>query len=352
MQGPALSRIAPDRKAKRPRSEEKSVRVGEKPMKFRIGIAVFILLSGMSAPPFVSTPALAQEADLGPILDRLERLERDIRTLNARLAAGGVTVSGGGAGRAVARQGVRINDVEDELRATTGAVESVGYRLDQLTQRLDKLVGDVDFRLNALENASRLGGQTAAGKGSAVNAASTPPKVQSLAPGQGAPLGTLGSISRSELAAAASAPQAAAQPALPAKEPGILPEGSVKERYAFAFGLLRKADYERASKALKEFIEAHGDTALAGNARYWLGETQYVRGRFIKAAEIFLEAYQKSPKGAKAPDSLLKLGMSLSALEKKREACAAYGKLKKEFKDLPTRISKPLNREWERSGCR
>lgn len=328
-------------------------------MKRRIGIPLFVLLLGVSAPPFFSASVLAQESDLGPLLDRLERLERDVRTLNARLAGGAAAVPGEGAGRAVARQGVRINDIEDELRATTGAVESVGYRLDQLTQRLDKLVGDVDFRLNALENASRLGGQTAAGNGPVVNAASTPPSVQSLAPGRGAPPGTLGSISQSELAAARSAvaasgpgQQAAVQAEPVAKEPGILPEGGVKERYAFAFGLLRKADYERASKALKEFIEAHGDTALAGNARYWLGETQYVRARYIKAAEIFLEAYQKSPKGAKAPDSLLKLGMSLSALEKKREACAAYGKLKKEFKDLPTRISKPLTREWERSGCR
>ncbi len=328
-------------------------------MKRRIGIAAFILLLGMSAPPLVSAPAFAQEADLGPLLDRLERLERDIRTINARLANGGGPSDGGGAGRAAARQGVRINEVEDELRATTGAVESVGYKIDQLTQRIDKLVGDVDFRLSALENTARLGGQAAAATGPVVSAASTPPGVQQAAPGQGAPPGTLGAIRQSELTAAQSAMagQQAAVQAQPlaepvAKKPGILPEGGVKERYAFAFGLLRKADYEKASAALTEFIEAHGDTALAGNARYWLGETQYVRARYIKAAEIFLDAYQKAPQGAKAPDSLLKLGMSLSALEKKREACAAYGKLKKEFKDLPTRISKPLAREWERSGCR
>ncbi|HEC14170.1 MAG TPA: tol-pal system protein YbgF [Rhodospirillales bacterium] len=332
-------------------------------MKRRIGIAAFILLLGMSAPPFVSAPALAQEADLGPLLDRLERLERDIRTINTRLANGGGGATDGGAGRALARQGVRISDVEGELRATTGAVESVGYKIDQLSQRLDKLVGDVDFRLNALENTARLGGQAAAGNGPAVNAASKPPGVQQVVPGQGAPPGSLGAISQSEftsaqssMAASGAGRQAALKPqSLPepvAKKPGVLPEGSVKERYAFAFGLLRKADYERASEALTEFIEAHGDTALAGNARYWLGETQYVRARYLKAAEIFLEAYQKAPKGAKAPDSLLKLGMSLSALEKKREACSAYGKLKKEFKDLPTRISKPLAREWERSGCR
>ena len=60
--------------------------------------------------------------------------------------------------------------------------------------------------------------------------------------------------------------------------------------------------------------------------------TYYVRAAYVQAAEVFLEGYRSDPKGTKAPDSLLKLGMSLSGLDKKREACAAFNKLIKDYR--------------------
>ena len=63
---------------------------------------------------------------------------------------------------------------------------------------------------------------------------------------------------------------------------------------------------------------------LAGNAQYWMGETYYVRGRYQDAAVTFAEGYQKYPTNSKAPDNLLKLGMSLGQLGKKADACVAF----------------------------
>ena len=303
-------------------------------------------------------PAPAQDAGLRPLLDRLERLERDIKTLNLQLARGGAKLpvpAAAGAqpqqapgASAIARLGVRLGALEDELRAAYGNVERLSFHLNQINQRLDKLVGDVDFRLSALE---RMGGGNAQSQ-----AVPRPPSVQTAPPGgftsQPRNLGTvsqrdvlsLGQVKAGRL------PQASLQ--APTAAVSVLPQGTPGERYTYAFGLLRQANYDQAETALRAFLQSHGDDPLASNARYWLGETYYVRHEYEKAAQVFMEGFQKDPKGSKAPDALLKLGMSLYSLDKKREACAAFEKLKSDFPDAPAAILKTTTREWRRSACK
>ena len=138
--------------------------------------------------------------------------------------------------------------------------------------------------------------------------------------------------------------------ALPAAR-GVLPEGTPKERYDYAFSLLRKTNYDEAEIALAEFLESHPDDPLAGNARYWLAESFYVRRQYVQAAEAFVAGYQAAPTGPKAPDMLLKLGMSMSNLDKKQEACASFGKLLKDFPDAPGRILSKVTFESKKIGC-
>ncbi|MEK9753135.1 MAG: tol-pal system protein YbgF, partial [Rhodospirillaceae bacterium] len=147
--------------------------------------------------------------------------------------------------------------------------------------------------------------------------------------------------------AQSAAPAPAAQPAA-----GALPAGSARDQYTYAFNLLRQTNYDQAEIALKEFIKSHGDNPLAGNARYWLGETFYVRVDYQQAAQVFFEGFQADPKGAKAPDMLLKLGMSLAQLGKKKEACATYDKVAADFGKSAARINTALARERERAGCK
>jgi tol-pal system protein YbgF len=115
---------------------------------------------------------------------------------------------------------------------------------------------------------------------------------------------------------------------------------------------MRKAKYDEAEAAFKEFLAANPDDPLADNAHYWLGETYYVRGDYARAAEAFLEGYQGNKAGPKAPDTLLKLGMSLAALGKNKEACATYGELKKTLPDAPATIKGKADKERRRLGCR
>ena len=243
-------------------------------------------------------------------------------------------------------------------------MEALNHRINEINQRLDKLVSDVDYRLDTLE--TRAAQRQSTPTQPSVSAAPSPPSVQKVVPGadQSIPVApkSLGRVSADAVKAIAlgqtegqkqrlaPASQSTVSPlSQPANE--VLPKGTTKEKYAYASGLLRQAQYARAEIALKAFIDDHNNDPLASNARYWLGETYYVRSAYVQAAEAFLDGYQKDPKGLKAPDTLLKLGMSLARLEKPREACAAFARLTADFPKVLEGIKNPLARERERNNC-
>jgi tol-pal system protein YbgF len=132
---------------------------------------------------------------------------------------------------------------------------------------------------------------------------------------------------------------------------GVLPAGSASEQYNFAFGLLKQADYPAAEEALKTFIRQHPDDGLAGSAQYWLGETYYVRGNYSDAASAFAEGYKRYPKGAKAADDLLKLGMSLARANQRQNACIALAQLDRDFPNPGNAIKERAKDEKKKLGC-
>lgn len=116
--------------------------------------------------------------------------------------------------------------------------------------------------------------------------------------------------------------------------------------------MLKQQNFVKAESALKAFIEQNPKDKLTGNAHYWLGETFYVRKSYQDAAFAFAEGFQKFPKNNKAPDSLLKLGMSLERLEKRKEACTAYSRLLGTFPKAAPRMKARVQREQRRAKCR
>ena len=331
----------------------------------------------------VPSVAMAQGTELKPLLDRLERMERDIRTLNVQISRGGSSGStsgasdvGGATGSArasepaLARIEVRLSTLDEELRTLTGKMESESHQIDQMNRRLDKLVSDIDFRLSALEKSnSGSSSRPGAGKPGQQIMGTVPPAVpvEQASPG-GKQMGTLGTLKKGDLTSRSDgrsggrpgAPPKSSKQGVtkqPAANPkaivgGVLPAGSAKDQYAYAFGLLRQAKYQEAETALKAFIAKHTKHPLASNARYWLWESYYVRAQFAEAAKDFYKAYQSNKQGNKAPDSLLKLGMSLSGLKKQAQACAAFNKLTADYPSLQPSVKRKLAAERKRAGCR
>ncbi|MEE9480207.1 MAG: tetratricopeptide repeat protein, partial [Kiloniellales bacterium] len=88
-----------------------------------------------------------------------------------------------------------------------------------------------------------------------------------------------------------------------------------------------------------------------GNAKYWLGETHYVRGQYHDAAITFAEGYQQYPTSKKAPDNLLKLGKSLAALGETTDACGTYSELTRRFPNASATILQQADQERRRLAC-
>ncbi len=125
-----------------------------------------------------------------------------------------------------------------------------------------------------------------------------------------------------------------------------------QQQYDLAMELLRAGDYAGAEVGLQQFVGQNPDHPLTANAAYWLAESYYVRKNYAAAAAAFARNYRTYGKSAaKAPDNLLKLGMSLDGLGEKEKACLSYTELAKEFPDAPAHIQQALARERMRAQC-
>ena len=122
--------------------------------------------------------------------------------------------------------------------------------------------------------------------------------------------------------------------------------------YDSAFADIRESKYEAAEGKFSRFMSMYPSHNLAPNAQYWLAETYYVRGEYAQAARMFAQGYQDYPKGPKAGDSLLKLGLSLAQLGKKEDACLSYQQLKKEFGGVKNTVTSRADQEIKRLGCK
>ena len=341
-----------------------------------------IVLAAITAMCVMLFGQSTQAADLKVLVDRLERLERDIRTLNIQISRGhnalgakvpisaGTIQSSSNAG--MSRLTMRLDNLEQDIRTATGSLEELGHGIREITDRLDRLVSDVDFRLSSFEekltnsSVNVLGRQMNKGDrvySTNLGSKGTNDPVSSEVPLVTAPskaksfLGTVSSkavetIGKKSISAGTNSVSASPSKGQEKKRlPTLLPAGKPKEQYTFALNLLRQTKYDQAELALTQFIAKHAEHPLAGNARYWLGETYYVRTDYEQAAQTFFSSYRVSPTNAKAPDMLLKLGMSLLQLKKTKEACATFDKLKQDFPDASKRINSAIARERKRAHC-
>ncbi len=325
--------------------------------------------------------APAQDSQVQGLVDRVERLQRELQTLQREVYRGEAPPAAVGTADPVkdtssgpsmntviaARIELRISQLEAQLRELTGQIEEASYRQTQLRGMIDKLAADTDLRLQQTDLRLQRLEQGGAGMASAAAAG----QVAGTAPDQGQdtmlgqPLSgggaarTLGTVPVEDLQALQSGQVERASPAEPAPAAEsqsatayVLPGESPQEQYKNAFGLLSQANYVEAELALRAFVEQHADDPLAGNAKYWLGETYYVRQDYQQAAITFAEAYQQYPDNSKAPDNLLKLGMSLSALGSKSDACGTFAELLKRYANAAVTIKQRANRERQRLGCK
>lgn len=228
---------------------------------------------------------------------------------------------------ALAELSVRLTRLEEEIATLTGRLEESEFRRQQLEQRLDALEGG-----------------TPAGP-VAQPQAPPGPRIERVGPQQPAPQAEQGMLGRVDPSTVPNSPRGwtPAEPANPNDPQAVFDN---------AYGLLRVGSYDAAQRELERFLERFPDHALAPEASYWLAETLYVQGQYAEAAKRFGGNFKSyGPDATKAPDSLLKLGMSLGALGETEQACRTLNELARVYPTGPASVVQAAQRERQRLAC-
>ncbi|MYZ48142.1 tol-pal system protein YbgF [Rhizobiales bacterium L72] len=130
-----------------------------------------------------------------------------------------------------------------------------------------------------------------------------------------------------------------------------LGSGTPREEYDAAYGYVLTGDYGTAEARLSAWLEAFPNEAQAPDARFWLGESEYQQGKFREAAGEFLNVYKSWPQSRKAPDSLVKLGMSLGQLGEKDAACATLSEVGRRYPDASSILKTRVDEQTRDLGC-
>ncbi len=240
---------------------------------------------------------------------------------------------------------IRLQAMDAQLRAMQGTVEKLQFRNQQLEQQLGRSASDYDVRFQMIEK--RLGEHDAAIRAIPPPAPPPPPAA---------------AIPETPAATDAPKPDASLITGPPSTEATIKTLGTIHSEkggaekdaqalYDQAFASLRQTKYDDAERDFRQFLKNNPKHRLTENAKYWLAETYYVRGKYSESAVAFAETYQEFPQGSKAPDNLLKLAMSLAGVGKKQDACLTLGELKKRFPSAAANIRTRAEQQTKTLNC-
>jgi tol-pal system protein YbgF len=308
-------------------------------------VAVAVVLSAL--------PVAASAQDWST-QERLDRLERDLNMLQRQVYRGAPTTASGGDATAAASAEVRLEALEQQMRDLTGKVEEYGNQVTQLRQRLEQINSDNQVRQS-------MGGDMPPQPGVPAPPPGRYPSQDAAAgavvpaPGQ-APQPLFGTLTPPGQRPVVAPPQpqtalASTGPDRSAADGAVAAGGTPAQQYNRAFGLVKQADYANAESALRAFIQAHPKDPLVASAQYWIGETLYARKQYPEAANAFADGYKHFPKGPKAPEELLKLGMALGHTNQKQNACVAFAELDHAFPNASPAIRKAAGEEKHRLSC-
>ena len=237
---------------------------------------------------------------------------------------------------------LKLNEIEDQFRELTNKFEEVNFKLDKLSTRVTKIQSDTQLRFSDLENGTIF--------------EST--QKQAILPGSNKPqdFGAAPAYQTSNLPKEQSINSVESAQTVIAEEPetreSLLPDKSAEEQYEFAVSFMKIGDYETAEFALREFIDKNKDHDLAGSAQYWYGETFRIRQLYSDAASAYLDGYQNYPKSKKAPDNLLKLGITMVQLGEKDQGCKMISGIKKEYPKANKSVLQKAQYEQKKFKCK
>jgi tol-pal system protein YbgF len=276
----------------------------------------FVLTAAIGAAVLLCAGANAFAQDQGSAetpatrLDRMERQLNEVRqiVLQARATGAPIEIKEAGPDPQVDALSAHLNDMDQTLRRLTGQVETIGHDLAAARQdaaQANAQAAALADRLDKLEK-----------------------QVATL-----------------------SAPPAPPPPSAPAAEAAPPPPGEAKAAYAHAHDLLLSGDYAAATTAFQDYVDRFGDAANAAAARYWLGETEYIRGDYPAAVTAYAGAVKGWPRTSWAPDAVIKLSLSLAQQNKTTEACGLLGQVDRHYPEASATAKARAAAARQKVGC-
>ncbi|HLJ70544.1 MAG TPA: tol-pal system protein YbgF [Roseiarcus sp.] len=283
---------------------------------------------------------------------------------------------------------VRVERLEEELRAANGAIEELQNQQRRLQEQLKRFQEDVEFRFNGANGARPSAAQSAPAPAAAPVVAAAPaatletgaarpkrsdafdPATEPGAVGAPKPLGsTAPSAPLSGPGGAVGAPLDLSHPGAVAAQPtptgplsdadqptviagisGPAVEGP-KEQFAAAVEAYRAGQYEQAEAQFRAFLARNSGSRLAPDATFYLGESYLQRSRPREAAEQYLKLSTDYAKSPRAPEGMLRLGQSLAMLGNNEQACATFGEVGRRFPTAAASIKRSVEREMQKDHC-
>jgi len=194
------------------------------------------------------------------------------------------------------------NDIRERFReqeqAVNRPVATVGTKVDQLTSELQAIresLAALNVRFGRLE-------QQMVDTSNAIKTLQAPPPP----PGGEASLGA-----------------------------SALPGGSAEALYTNALRDKNGGNFDLAVKEFEEYLEAYGNTELAPNAQFYIGELHYLRDRLPESVKAFDLVLEKYPENNKTADAHYMKGMALFKMGQRTKGRDEFYSLISRFPDSP-----------------
>jgi len=298
------------------------------------GLAL-LLLALPAAAQLDSREAIALRNQIDRLRAEVGELRAQMRSGNGGSSLGGSSLGGAqgtgstlpeGQQQLLARLLERVEQMDTELRALRGRVEETEHATARLTERVEKGLGDLDFRMQQLE-----GTAPAQTPGQTPGATPAPGTGTAPAPGE------LGTLPRPPASTTRPPAQAAADP---------------DQVFEAALARFRANDFAAATTQFQAFLERYPRHPRAAEAIYRLGEAQLARRQYRQAVLTFDDSATRFARGPRVQESILMRGVALSRLGERGAACQSYAELARRFPQMKRAVREQLDAERGRLNCR
>lgn len=295
----------------------------------------------------------AAEAQDGALDKRVERLEKEMRAVQRSVFPGGSPAFFEGeiapdntpgervkSSAPVIDLTARVDALEAQLQTLTGQTEQNAFQLRELEKQFTAYKAEMDKRFAAPAAADTEAAPPPVRSTIVTAAATTTP---AKAPDKKAP--------DKKPAAAASTPDAA-RLALVKKVEVPATGNEAEDAYTYGYRLWSAKLYPEAEAQLKQVVAKWPKSGQASYAQNLLGRAYLDEGKPSLAAVAFYNNYKDRPSGARAPHSLMYMGVALDKLGRKSDACKAFRELEDVYGDkAPQDVRTDAAAAKAKAGC-